>query len=91
MSSVSYNFRIDEDLKNQSFSVFKRLGISPAQAIKLFLMETVERNTLPLPHYTEDIAPKTWNEFFDKYANDQPDDDFLRERHILPAVERDVF
>lgn len=92
MSSVSYNFRIDEDLKNKSFDVFKRLGITPAQAIKMFLKETVETNSLPLRSQSmQDAAPKTWAEFFDKYADDQLDEDFLSDRELTAPVERDLF
>lgn len=46
--SVSYNIRLDEDLKNEAFEVFKRYGISPAQAIKMFLKLTAETKTIPI-------------------------------------------
>jgi addiction module RelB/DinJ family antitoxin len=46
--SVSYNIRLDEDLKNKAFEVFKQYGISPAQAIKMFLKITAETKTIPL-------------------------------------------
>lgn len=46
--SVSYNIRLDEDLKNEAFEVFKSYGISPAQAIKMFLKLTKEA-VKPLP------------------------------------------
>lgn len=46
--SVSYNIRLDEDLKNEAFEVFRRYGISPAQAIKMFLKVTAETKTTPL-------------------------------------------
>lgn len=46
--SVSYNIRLDEDLKNEAFEVFKSYGMSPAQAIKLFLKMTAETKTIPL-------------------------------------------
>lgn len=91
MSSVSYNFRVDENLKNQSFEVFKRLGISPAQAIKMFLKEAAETNSLPLRSQAmSDATPKTWAEFFDKYADDVPDDDFLVDRQLTKPIERDL-
>lgn len=48
MSSVTYNFRIDEDLKNESFEVIKSFGMTPAQAIKLFLKQTAETKTIPI-------------------------------------------
>lgn len=46
--SVSYNIRLDEDLKNEAFEVFRRYRISPAQAIKMFLKVTAETKTTPL-------------------------------------------
>jgi len=46
--SVSYNIRLDEDLKNEAFEVFKSYGISPAQAIKMFLKLTAETKTIPI-------------------------------------------
>ena len=48
MPSVTYNFRIDEDLKNESFEVIKSFGMTPAQAIKLFLKQTAETKTIPI-------------------------------------------
>lgn len=91
MSSVSYNFRIDENLKNQSFEVFKRLGLSPAQAIKMFLKEASETNSLPLRSQSVQDTPKTWAEFFDKYADDEADDEFLADRQLTMPRERDLF
>ncbi|WP_020560132.1 type II toxin-antitoxin system RelB/DinJ family antitoxin [Thiofilum flexile] len=46
--TVSYNIRLDEELKNQAFEVFKSYGITPAQAIKMFLKRTAETKTIPL-------------------------------------------
>ena len=48
MPSVTYNFRIDEDLKNESFEVIKSFGMTPAQAIKLFLKQTAETKTITI-------------------------------------------
>ena len=48
MASVTYNLRIDEDLKNESFAVIKSMGLTPAAAIKLFLKQTAETKTLPV-------------------------------------------
>lgn len=45
---TSYTFRIDEDLKNQAFSVFKSYGLNPAQAIKMYLRQVVETNSIPV-------------------------------------------
>jgi len=46
--TVSYNIRLDEDLKNAAFEVFKSYGITPAQAIKMFLKRTAETKTIPI-------------------------------------------
>ncbi|MFZ1343228.1 type II toxin-antitoxin system RelB/DinJ family antitoxin [Thiothrix eikelboomii] len=46
--TVSYNIRLDEDLKNEAFEVFKSYGITPAQAIKMFLKRTAETKTIPI-------------------------------------------
>lgn len=46
--SSTYQFRIDEDLKQQSFELFKRLGMNPAQVMKAFLTEAVNTQSIPL-------------------------------------------
>jgi addiction module RelB/DinJ family antitoxin len=46
--TVSYNIRLDEALKNEAFEVFKSYGITPAQAIKMFLKLTAETKTIPI-------------------------------------------
>ena len=35
-------------MKNEAFEVFKSYGMSPAQAIKMFLKITAETKTIPL-------------------------------------------
>ncbi len=45
---VSYNFRLEEDLKNKAFGVIESFGLTPAQAFRLFLQQTAETNSLPL-------------------------------------------
>lgn len=48
MTTANYNIRLDEELKAKSFAVIERFGLSPAQAIRLFLKQTAETNKLPL-------------------------------------------
>lgn len=48
MPTTNYNIRIDEDLRNRAFSVFESYGLSPAQAIKLFLNQVADTRTVPL-------------------------------------------
>ena len=45
--SVSYQLRLSDDEKTAAFSVFRELGITPAQAIRLFLRQVVEVGGLP--------------------------------------------
>ncbi len=44
----SYTFRLDEQLKQEAFSVFKSYGLSPAQAIKMYLQQVVSTNSIPV-------------------------------------------
>lgn len=48
MTTTNYNMRIDKDLKDRAFSVFESYGLTPAQAIKLFLNQVADTNTVPL-------------------------------------------
>lgn len=45
---TSYTFRLDENLKQDAFSVFKQYGVNPAQAIKMFLRQVAETKTIPV-------------------------------------------
>ncbi|MBS9773797.1 MAG: type II toxin-antitoxin system RelB/DinJ family antitoxin [Tenacibaculum sp.] len=45
---ASYNIRLDEELKETAFSVFDSYGISPAQAIRLFLKQVAHTRAIPL-------------------------------------------
>lgn len=47
--SSTYQIRIDDELKEASFDLFKRLGLTPAQAIKMFLAQAVNTQSLPIP------------------------------------------
>lgn len=58
MTTANYNIRIDEELKAQSFAVIERFGLSPAQAIRLFLKQTAETNKIPLSFdYESELKP----------------------------------
>lgn len=48
MATTNYNIRLDETLKNQAFSVIESYGLTPAQAIKLFLHQVAETGCIPL-------------------------------------------
>ena len=44
-----YQIRLDILEKKQAFAVFKQLGISPAQAIRLFFRQVVMTRSIPFP------------------------------------------
>lgn len=55
--STPYQIRLDDDLRHESFELFRRLGLTPAQAIKMFLRQAVNTQSLPIPmSYTPNAA-----------------------------------
>lgn len=58
MTTANYNIRIDNQLKDQSFAVIERFGLSPAQAIRLFLTQIAETNKIPLSFDYERLSDK---------------------------------
>lgn len=48
MASINYNIRMDENLKERAFPVIESYGLTPAQAIKLFLTQIADTNTVPI-------------------------------------------
>jgi addiction module RelB/DinJ family antitoxin len=55
--SVSYQIRLSDDEKQEAFSVFRELGITPAQAVRLFLRQVVETRSIPFPIAKADRCP----------------------------------
>ena len=55
MSTTNYNIRLDQDLKDRSFSVLESYGLTPSQAIRLFLNQVADTNAVPLSF---DYQPK---------------------------------
>lgn len=47
--STTYQIRLEDDLRNDAFELFRRLGLTPAQAIKMFLRQAVNTQSLPIP------------------------------------------
>ncbi len=45
---VSYNFRLERELKDKAFEVIESFGLTPSQALRLFLQQAAETNSLPL-------------------------------------------
>ena len=48
MSTINYNIRLDQELRDHAFAVFESYGLTPSQAIKLFLNQVAETNSVPL-------------------------------------------
>lgn len=45
--STTYQIRLSDDEKRQTFQVFESLGVSPAQAVKLFFAQVRATHCLP--------------------------------------------
>lgn len=52
-----YQVRLDMQEKKQAFAVFKQLGISPAQAIRLFFRQVVVTRSIPFAIENAAIEP----------------------------------
>ena len=48
MTTTNYNIRLEQELKDSAFAVFESYGLTPSQAIKLFLTQVAQTNTVPL-------------------------------------------
>lgn len=48
MTTTNYNIRLDQELRDKAFAVFESYGLTPSQAIKLFLNQVAETNSVPL-------------------------------------------
>lgn len=53
-----YQIRIGSEEKQQAFAVFEQLGISPAQAIRLFFKQVVLTQSIPF-HIEQPMAKKS--------------------------------
>ncbi len=45
----TYQIRIDEEEKQETFAVFNELGITPAQAVKMFFTQVRRTHSIPFP------------------------------------------
>lgn len=45
----TYQIRIDDDEKKETFAVFNELGITPAQAVKMFFTQVRRTHSIPFP------------------------------------------
>lgn len=46
--STTFSIRMDEELKEEAFPVIESYGLTPAQAIKLFLKQIADTKTIPI-------------------------------------------
>ena len=59
MSSVTIQSRVSPELKEQAEAVFSALGLSTADAIRVFLQQTVNVGGLPFQPTTKRPSPTT--------------------------------
>lgn len=50
-----YQIRLDSQEKKQAFTVFKQLGITPAQAVRLFFKQVVITKSIPFSIENQNI------------------------------------
>jgi addiction module antitoxin, relB/dinJ family len=48
MTTTNYNIRLEQELRDRAFAVFERYGLAPSQAIKLFLNQVADTQSIPL-------------------------------------------
>lgn len=48
-TSTMYQIRIDEQEKAETFAIFEKMGIKPAQAVRLFFRQVRKTHALPFP------------------------------------------
>lgn len=48
MSTINFNIRMDESLKERAFPIIESYGLTPAQAVKLFFNQIAITQTIPL-------------------------------------------
>jgi addiction module antitoxin, relB/dinJ family len=48
MATTNYNIRLEQELRDRAFAVFERYGLAPSQAIKLFLNQVADTQSIPL-------------------------------------------
>ena len=56
MTTTNYNIRLDQELKDSAFAVFESYGLTPSQAIKLFLTQVAQTNQVPLSFEYQKVA-----------------------------------
>ncbi len=59
MPNVTVQARINSELKQEAEAVFSAIGLSTAEAIRLFLQQTVNRGGLPFQPMAKTPNPET--------------------------------
>lgn len=62
MTTTNYNIRLDQELKENAFAVFESYGLTPSQAIKLFLTQVAQTNQVPLSFEYQKVAAVSQDE-----------------------------
>lgn len=63
MAAINYNIRIEQKLRDEAFAVLDSYGLSPSQAIKLFLNQVAKTRSVPLAFdYQKDYSLSTHGE-----------------------------
>lgn len=62
MTTTNYNIRLDQELKENAFSVFESYGLTPSQAIKLFLTQVAQTNQVPLSFEYQKVSAVSQDE-----------------------------
>ncbi|ENV56702.1 hypothetical protein F951_02402 [Acinetobacter soli CIP 110264] len=86
-----YQVRLDSHEKKQAFAVFKQLGITPAQAVRLFFKQVVLTKSIPFAIENQNIDMeqllklrkiKSQSAAVTPRENDQADSDLLMDDHM---------
>ena len=62
MTTTNYNIRLDQELKENAFAVFESYGLTPSQAIKLFLTQVAQTNKVPLSFEYQKVSAVSQDE-----------------------------
>lgn len=55
--SSYYQLRLSEKEKTEAFTVFRELGLTPAQAFRLFLDQVIKTQSIPFPIRKAGVCP----------------------------------
>lgn len=66
MSKSTYQIRIDDTEKQETFAVFRDLGVTPAQAIKMFFTQVRVTKSIPFEIKNQEYNQNIKNIILDK-------------------------